>query len=231
VIIDVKRFADVEQPYWTELQAILDKIENDPNVRLSLPEVQRLHYLYERASAGLGKLMTFAMAPDIRSYLETLVARAYAEVHETRQRSVGSAFVKWFLQVFPQTFRKHFKAFIVSCAVMFVGCVIGAILLEAFPEQKSALLPFAHLHGSPTERVEREQAKPGRIAGSETEFSATLMTHNTRVSILTLSLGMTYGVGTIISLFYNGIILGAVSWDYVTDGQTLFLLGWLLPHG
>jgi uncharacterized membrane protein SpoIIM required for sporulation len=42
---------------------------------------------------------------------------------------------------------------------------------------------------------------------------------------------MTYGVGTIISLFYNGIILGAVSWDYVTDGQTLFLLGWLLPHG
>ncbi|HUS36145.1 MAG TPA: stage II sporulation protein M, partial [Verrucomicrobiae bacterium] len=51
------------------------------------------------------------------------------------------------------------------------------------------------------------------------------------VSVLTLSLGMTYGVGTIISLFYNGIILGAVSWDYIMDGQTAFLLGWLLPHG
>ena len=26
-------------------------------------------------------------------------------------------------------------------------------------------------------------------------------------------------------------ILGAVAVDYVADGQTRFLLGWLLPHG
>jgi uncharacterized membrane protein SpoIIM required for sporulation len=44
-------------------------------------------------------------------------------------------------------------------------------------------------------------------------------------------MGMTWGVGTIILGFYNGIILGAVSADYVLDGQTVFLLGWLLPHG
>jgi uncharacterized membrane protein SpoIIM required for sporulation len=58
-----------------------------------------------------------------------------------------------------------------------------------------------------------------------------LMTHNTRVAITTLSLGMTYGIGTLISLFYNGAILGAVSWDYMLAGQTMFLLGWLMPHG
>jgi uncharacterized membrane protein SpoIIM required for sporulation len=105
------------------------------------------------------------------------------------------------------------------------------VLLAAFPEKKAVLLPFAHLAGSPSERVAREQSHPGRMAGAEAGFSAALMTHNTRVSILTLSLGMTYGVGTVVSLFYNGIILGAVSWDYILDGQTVFLLGWLLPHG
>ena len=42
---------------------------------------------------------------------------------------------------------------------------------------------------------------------------------------------MTWGVGTIIVLFYNGIILGAIVLDYMRAGQTLFLLGWLLPHG
>jgi uncharacterized membrane protein SpoIIM required for sporulation len=42
---------------------------------------------------------------------------------------------------------------------------------------------------------------------------------------------MTWGVGTIIMLFYNGIMLGAVAVDYVRAGQTKFLLGWLLPHG
>ena len=57
------------------------------------------------------------------------------------------------------------------------------------------------------------------------------MTHNTKVSIFTLALGMTWGVGTLIMLFYNGVILGAVALDYVLAGETTFLLGWLLPHG
>jgi uncharacterized membrane protein SpoIIM required for sporulation len=58
-----------------------------------------------------------------------------------------------------------------------------------------------------------------------------LMTHNTRVSVLTLALGMTWAVGTILLLFYNGVVMGAICVDYITDGQSAFLAGWLLPHG
>jgi uncharacterized membrane protein SpoIIM required for sporulation len=231
VIIDLKKFTEVERPYWIELDAMLTKIEENADLRLSLEQVRRLHYLYERSSAGLAKLMTFAVAPETRAFLEGIVSRAYTEVHETRHQPHRFAWLKWFLQTFPRTFRKHSRAFVVSCSVTIAGCIVGAALLAAFPENKSVLLPFEHLHNSPSERVAREQSQPGRIAGSETEFSAMLMTHNTRVSILTLSLGMTYGVGSIISLFYNGVILGAVSWDYILDGQSVFLLGWLLPHG
>ena len=57
------------------------------------------------------------------------------------------------------------------------------------------------------------------------------MTHNTKVSIFTLAMGITWGIGTLILLFYNGVILGAVGLDYVLAGETPFLLGWLLPHG
>jgi uncharacterized membrane protein SpoIIM required for sporulation len=42
---------------------------------------------------------------------------------------------------------------------------------------------------------------------------------------------MTWGIGTIIMLFYNGVILGAVAVDYIHAGETKFLLGWLMPHG
>ena len=58
-----------------------------------------------------------------------------------------------------------------------------------------------------------------------------LMVNNIKVSILTLGLGMTYGLGTIVELFYNGVLLGLVAADYILAGQTVFLLGWLLPHG
>jgi uncharacterized membrane protein SpoIIM required for sporulation len=42
---------------------------------------------------------------------------------------------------------------------------------------------------------------------------------------------MSWGIGTILMLFYNGVVLGAIATDYVADGQARFLLGWLLPHG
>jgi uncharacterized membrane protein SpoIIM required for sporulation len=48
---------------------------------------------------------------------------------------------------------------------------------------------------------------------------------------MTLAFGLTFGVGTLILLFYNGVILGAVATDYIVAGQGVFLAGWLLPHG
>jgi uncharacterized membrane protein SpoIIM required for sporulation len=48
---------------------------------------------------------------------------------------------------------------------------------------------------------------------------------------MALAFGLTFGVGTLILLFYNGVILGAVAADYILAGQGLFLAGWLLPHG
>ena len=44
-------------------------------------------------------------------------------------------------------------------------------------------------------------------------------------------MGITWGIGTLILLFYNGVILGAVALDYVLAGEASFLFGWLLPHG
>lgn len=233
MIIDLKKFTEGEQPYWTELEGILARLDADPGCKLTLEEVGRFHYLYERTSSGLAKLMTFAAAPQMRAYLENLVSRAYAEVHETRERPHNVAMVEWFFKTFPQTFRKHAGAFWLSVLAMLVGVVLGGVILAVDPERKDVLLPFEHLLGDPADRVAMEesgatQREPG---GEQAYFSSMLMTHNTRVAITTLSLGMTYGIGTLISLFYNGAILGAVSWDYMLAGQTMFLLGWLMPHG
>jgi uncharacterized membrane protein SpoIIM required for sporulation len=93
-------------------------------------------------------------------------------------------------------------------------------------------LPFGHGQQTPTQRVQKEMEDQGKkISQARGRFSAELMTHNTQVAFFTLGLGMTWGLGTIVMLFYNGVILGAVALDYVVDGQLVFLMGWILPHG
>jgi uncharacterized membrane protein SpoIIM required for sporulation len=235
VIIDLQRFLADEQPVWAELESLLDRFENDPGHRLDLEQAKRFHYLYQRTSADLGKLATFNSEPQLRRHLESLVARAYGEIHETRSTPHRIAPLRWFFIVFPQTFRRHARMFALSVLATLVGCLLGALALLLDPAAKPVLMPFPHLQLDPSERVAQEEKRAAEhdpLGGEQkAAFSGYLMTHNTRVSIFVLALGVTWGAGTLLMLFYNGVLLGAVAADYVAAGQTKFLLGWLLPHG
>jgi uncharacterized membrane protein SpoIIM required for sporulation len=232
VIIDLNRFIAEERNTWSRLNDILLTLEKNPHRRMGISELKTFHYLYERTSADLAKIQTFSAEPEIRGYLESLVSRAYGEIHETRGKAHRLAPLRWFTRSFPQTFRRHVRAFWLALAIMFAGSVFGGAALYLDPGAKAVLLPFSHLHGDPSERVaEEESAKEDRLGGGKTLFSAFLMTHNIRVSILALALGMTWGVGTLLVLFTNGVILGAVGLDYFAAGEGRFLVGWLLPHG
>jgi uncharacterized membrane protein SpoIIM required for sporulation len=232
MIVDLQRFIANERPFWAELEKMLGRLEAEADLRMTLEQLQLFHRLYERAAADLAKISTFSSEPETRRYLEHLVARAYGEIHETREKQRRIFPLQWFFQTLPQTFRRHVRAFQLSLAITIAGCAFGGLAIAFDPDSKQVLMPFSHLMQDPAKRVaEEEKATNDRLTGHKTTFSAELMTHNTQVSIFTLALGMTWGVGTIIMLFYNGVILGAVAVDYIHAGETKFLLGWLMPHG
>jgi uncharacterized membrane protein SpoIIM required for sporulation len=232
VIIDLHRFIANGRPFWHELEKLLDRMEAEPNLQLPLAQLQLFHQLYERTAADLARITTFSSEPETRRYLENLVARAYGEIHETREKQRRFFPLQWFFQTLPQTFRRQIRAFYLSLAITLAGCAFGGLAIAFDPDSKPVLMPFSHLQQDPAKRVaDEEKATRDRLADHKTSFSAELMTHNTKISIFTLALGMTWGVGTIIMLFYNGVILGAVAADYIHAGQTKFLLGWLMPHG
>ncbi|MCP4693514.1 MAG: stage II sporulation protein M [Desulfobacterales bacterium] len=233
MIIDLKKFIAEERPYWTELDQMIEQWEKDPGRRMDFSQIRRFHYLYQRASADLAKIMTFSSERKIRLYLESLVGRTYAAINETRGKPHRLAPIHWFFTTFPTTFRKYIRAFWLALAMMLAGAVFGGFAISVDPEAKEVLLPFDHLKIHPSERVAKEEADGAadRLKGAKTSFSSFLMTHNTRVSIFVLALGMTWGVGTVIVLFSNGVMIGAIALDYIFAGETVFLVGWLLPHG
>ena len=232
MIIDLQKFVAGERPLWEELERLLNRLESEPNWRMSLEQLQRFHLLYERTASDLARIATFSAEPETKRYLENLVARAYGEIHETRERRRKIYPIRWFFQTLPQTFRRHIRQFYLSVAITLVGCAFGGLALLFDPDSRHVTMAFGHDDITPEQRVAREESQANdRISGHKSYFSAYLMTHNTKISIFTLALGVTWGVGTGIMLFYNGVILGAVAADYVHAGQTKFLLGWLLPHG
>ncbi|MCP4641599.1 MAG: stage II sporulation protein M [bacterium] len=233
MIIDLDRFVEEERPHWDELEAMLRRLGEDVAHMLSLRDARRFHYLYQRASTDLGKVKTFAAEPELRAYLEALVARAYGEIHETRGQSARFTPLRWVMETFPCTFRRNIWAFYAAVAITLVGALFGGVAIRLDPEAKDVLMPFPHLSVHPSERVaEEEEVRDfDPRAGSKASGTSFYFTHNTKVAITTMALGSAWGIGTIIVLFANGVMVGAVAVDYIAAGETVFLAGWLLPHG
>ena len=208
MIVDLDRFVAVERPHWQALEAALRPYDQDRLYRPSLPESLRLFELYQRSVADLARLEE-ASQTELAEQFSALVGRAYAQVHSSR----GTARFRplyWLLHTLPNTFRRQIRPFALALLVTLIGCAIGGVLLKLDPTAKTTLLPFGQLMGDPRDRVKQEEKEAGqKHPDSHASFAAQLMTHNTQVAFFSLACGMTWGLGTMILLFYNGIDSGS----------------------
>jgi uncharacterized membrane protein SpoIIM required for sporulation len=176
------------------------------------------------------------LALELRQYLERLVARAYAELyHAPPTRSEIWQPRRWLriFTAFPETFRRHTGYFALSVLITVLGCAFGGLAVRYDPASVDILLPADYLR-NPGERVHKEEQGQARHLDSaqiEAVFSAQLIRHNIQVALLAAALGVTFGIGTALLLFENGVLLGAVAVHYTQQGFGLFMTAWLLPHG
>ncbi len=118
--------------------------------------------------------------------------------------------------------------------ITLLGCALGGLAVRYDPASVDVLLPADYLR-NPGQRVHEEEGQgQGRhldSAQTEAAFSAQLIKHNIEVALLAAALGITFGIGTALLLFENGVLLGAVAVHYTRQGFGLFMTAWLLPHG
>lgn len=232
MILDLSKFAAQRRPLWQEYEKLLNRLDSGETRRLDLPQIKRLRYLQDAVSSDLVKVRTYAADPGTTHYLEALVARGFGVIHENRTGARFRFNIAAFLALFAATVRKHYLLLVISTAAMSLGGLLGMGIMYFNPEAKEIVMPFSHLLGDPSERVAAEESGDDlAVSDQHASFSAYLMANNIRVSVLVLALGLIYGVFSVVLLFYNGVLLGAVVMDYILAGESVFLAGWLLPHG
>lgn len=236
MILDLERFQAQAGPRWSKLETLLAALEGRPDRRLNAIEAEQLQDLYARTSTDLNRVTHGALAPDLRQYLERLVARAYAELYYARPtRSEIWQPLRWLriFTAFPEAFRRQFRYFGLAVLITALGGALGGLAVRYDPGAVEVLLPASYLR-NPGERVNEETNGRNRHPGSaqvEAAFSGQLITHNIQVALLAAALGVTFGIGTALLLFENGVLLGAVAVRYTQQGFGLFVTAWLLPHG
>lgn len=236
MILELQRFQAQAQPRWNQLESLLSLLESRPDRRLKPAEAELLQDLYAQTAVDLNRITHGALAPDLRQYLERLVARAYAELYFARPtRSELWQPRRWLriFTAFPETFRRQFRYFALAVLITILGGAFGGLAVHYDPASVDILLRADYLR-NPGRRVHQEENGKSRhlnSAQTEAAFSAQLITHNIQVALLAAALGVTFGIGTALLLFENGLLLGAVAVRYTQQGFGVFVTAWLLPHG
>ena len=236
MILNLERFRAQARPRWNHLEALLGVLEGRPDRRLNSAEADQLQELYAQVAADLNRVTHGALAPDLRQYLERLVARAYAELYYAPPVHSELWQPRRWLRIFtafPEAFRRQSHYFALALVITVLGCALGGLAVHYDPAAVDVLLPEDYLR-NPGERVHQEEQGISRhldSAQTEAAFSAQLIRHNIQVALLAAALGVTFGIGTALLLFENGVLLGAVAVRYTQQGFGLFMSAWLLPHG
>ena len=236
MIMDLQRFRVQGQARWNDLDSLLATLESRPDRRINPAEAERLQELYAQTASDLNRITHGSVATETRQYLERLVARAYGELYYApSSRSTFWQPRRWLkiFTAFPEAFRRQRQYFALAVLITVLGCALGGLAVRFDPTAVEVLLPADYLR-NPGERVHNEeQGKELGPRSTQTEamFSGQLIKHNIQVALLAAALGVTFGIGTALLLFENGVLLGAVAVRYTQRGFGLFVSAWLLPHG
>jgi uncharacterized membrane protein SpoIIM required for sporulation len=235
--MDFNTFLQSRQPRWQRLTLLLDRIDRFGVASLPPEEVDEFFRLYRLTSSDLNLAQTRTGNPVIIEYLEGLVGRAYGTLSVPRRVSLFRSAWSLLRHYFPATIRRQRAALLLSTLILIGGVCFGFIATMISPDSAEIFLPAEHLVQTPRERVteleDLERRGESRIqsTGEHGVFTTFLFSHNIRVSILAFALGLTFGVGTAILLFYNGAMLGSLAALYWSDGVFMFFIAWIGPHG
>jgi uncharacterized membrane protein SpoIIM required for sporulation len=218
------------------MESTLRDAEQGELSSLSHEGARRFVDLYRRASADLVLARTYGAGAEVVSYLETLVARGYSLLYPPPPLHASRSVVAFFRDRFPRAVRRERRALGLVTAAFLAGIVLGGVTTSSDPEAARLFVPSDHQQQRPRERVAREEeaarsGKTGHDAHSHAAFSAFLFTHNISVSITCFAIGIAWGLPTLLLVGYHGVFLAALAVDYFRDGQALFFLAWILPHG
>src|SRR5690606_20308638 len=122
----------------------------------------------------------------------------------------------------PRLVRAEGRAIAWAALLLALGVVVGATITVADPSALAVVLPAgAHQQMLPNERIALDE---GTALDGETAlpFAAFLMSNNIKVGLMALVLGITFGVGTSVLLFANGVPLGALGMQYFLEGEGRF---------
>lgn len=227
-------FRRERQATWQELECLVQRIERSGLVSLTPTEVCRLPTVYRATLSSLSVARAISLDSALLTYLEGLSARAYVAAYGSKRRP-WQAVADFLRRRFPATVRAFGQQVALAAALMALGTLVGYSLTLRDPALFYALvseeLAQGRGPGATTEDLRAVLYSTRNAADMLAAFAMFLFTHNAAVGMLCFAAGFAAGIPTLLLLFGNGLVLGAMGALYAERGLGTQFWAWVLPHG
>jgi uncharacterized membrane protein SpoIIM required for sporulation len=213
------------QSHWKRLEQLLDQVQQAGLRSLTRSELQELGLLYRQAAADLSALREDPTGKSYARSLNLLLSRAHNTIY-AGEKSSARGIIHFYRHTYPQIFRNNLQLINVAFLIFIVGGLAGMLLALTRPD-------YMRLFLSPQmmETIERHKMWTDSVVSFSPAASSRIMTNNISVSFGAFAMGITAGVGTVISMFFNGLLIGVIGVACWLNDMSLSLWSFVAPHG
>ncbi len=217
---------------WDAFSTLLERAQRRGLSGLPESDVARFASLYRELAADLARARTYGGSPALIQTLERSVAAGHNLLYVRRSRSPSHALL-WLVGGFPALVRRRALPILIAGVVLYLPALIAFGAVATDPERAHAVVP-ADMIARAEAGAERQAEGTGYVEIPEVLmplFSSQIIANNVQVSLLAFAGGIAAGMGTILILILNGVMLGGVAGLFHVEGLSLYLWSFVLPHG
>jgi len=206
--LELEKKLIVEIPQATG-DSLIKRNTTDPELGEEFPENYRLlcHHLSLARSRHYSPLLV--------ERLEKLVINAHQIYYKRKTHLLASVLI-YFTSGFAQSVRKEWRWVLLS-SILFFGSFIGMLTtLQYYPDMVYTVISGEQLANMES-MYDPSQDKIGRERNSGTDFQmfGYYIFNNTGIGLKTFASGLIFGIGSIITLLFNGLTIGGIA-GYLT---------------
>jgi uncharacterized membrane protein SpoIIM required for sporulation/uncharacterized RDD family membrane protein YckC len=233
----MERLTSRQAQRWEAFARLAGRAQREGLGALSARELPDFAARYREVAADLARARTYGADARTRQRLERLVAAG----HNLLYREPRRGWRRWWRVLAvecPAAVALAWPYVVVAWLAFTLPAVAAYGTLRERPALAEQVLPATLLERAEAGRRTLEGAARGRAPGyAETESSdratlaSAIFTNNLGVALACFAGGVVLGVGSLVSLAFNGLLIGAASAHFHNEGLLSWLWTFVAGHG
>ena len=230
--MNVERWLKTRRLSWQKLEDLLKVVDGRGLKGLERDQLQELGRLYRATSADLSRARAMKLSGDVQMYLNNLVVRAHNQVYQSKRNRLSDIW-RFFAHGFPELVQENIL-YVVAAFIVFIvpalGCYREAILDPHFGQME--MIPGKALVSDELwHTIEKHQMWTDSAQDYSPAVASFIATNNIKVAIMAFVFGITFGIGTVVVLIFNGMDIGTVFGVCQDYGMAGRLATFVAGHG